>query len=189
MWKLYRAHALLLVCAYVGFLAYFAVTDPNNPVAGLFRARSELVEQGPQPAPPPVVTSNPVASKVAATNQVAPTLASEDTARQQERVRLSEVSQQATGAEAPQERATAIDQLSAATPEALQALQIVVTSDSATRNRIRALNSLRALAEQDGAKDAVLSIVHLAKADANVSVASRANEVFRELTQEPAASE
>ncbi len=41
MWKLYRAHVLLLVCAYVGFLAYFAVTDPNNPVAGLFSARSE----------------------------------------------------------------------------------------------------------------------------------------------------
>jgi hypothetical protein len=66
----------------------------------------------------------------------------------------------------------------------LQALQAVVTSDSVARNRIRALNSLRVLAEQDGAKDAVISIVHLAMVDTNASVASRANEVYRELTQE-----
>ncbi|MFC4308017.1 hypothetical protein ACFPN2_02885 [Steroidobacter flavus] len=188
-WKLYRAHALLFVCAYLGFLGYFAVTDPHNPVAALISKRSETEPQPLAAAPPPVVVSKPAARNVSVVSEAAPVAVSEDTGRQQERVRLSEVSQQATRAEAPQERATAIDQLSAATPEALQALQSVVTSDSAVRNRIRALNSLRVLAEQGDAKDAVLRIVHLATADANSSVASRASEVYRELTQEPAPSE
>ncbi|MBL8265394.1 hypothetical protein [Steroidobacter sp.] len=85
----------------------------------------------------------------------------------------------------PQERAEAIDQLHVATPETLQALQIAVTSDSTVRNRVRAVNSLRALAEQEGAQQTVLSILHLAMSDANTSVASRATEVYRELTQQP----
>lgn len=188
--QLYRAHALLLVCAYVGFLAYFAVTDPDNPVAVLLSGRSHASE--PLAAiPPPVVTVKraadlPVAAEktVPAVADVAPPPLSEETIRRQERERLSEASQQATRSGEPQERAAAIDQLKSVSPEALQALQAVVTSDSVVRNRIRALNSLRVLAEQDGAKDAVISIVHLAMVDTNASVASRANELYRELTRE-----
>lgn len=188
--QLYRAHALLLVCAYVGFLAYFAVTDPDNPVAVLLSGRSQASE--PLAAiPPPVVTVKRAADlsvaagkTVPAVADVAPPPLSEETIRRQERERLSEASQQATRSGEPQERAAAIDQLKSVSPEALQALQAVVTSDSVVRNRIRALNSLRVLAEQDGAKDAVISIVHLAMVDTNASVASRANELYRELTRE-----
>lgn len=188
--QLYRAHALLLVCAYVGFLAYFAVTDPDNPVAVLLSGRSHASE--PLAAiPPPVVTVKRAADlsvaagkTVPAVADVAPPPLSEETIRRQERERLSEASQQATRSGEPQERAAAIDQLKSVSPEALQALQAVVTSDSVVRNRIRALNSLRVLAEQDGAKDAVISIVHLAMVDTNASVASRANELYRELTRE-----
>ncbi|WP_129779338.1 hypothetical protein [Peristeroidobacter soli] len=187
MGRLYRAHALLFVCAYLGLLGYSALTDPRDPVAALFGENSQTVEHAAAVAfaPPPSVVSKPVSRNVSGEPVASP----EDTERQQERVRLSEVSQQAIRAEAPQERAAAIDQLSSATPEALQALQTVVTSDSVVRNRVRALNSLRALAEQEGAKDAVLSIVQLATSDANTGVASRANEVIRELTEQTAASE
>ncbi|HEY5756058.1 MAG TPA: hypothetical protein VIU34_09545 [Steroidobacter sp.] len=190
MWQLYRAHAALLVCAYVGFVAFFAVTDPHDPVAALFKQRppAEELQQLPAVTPPPTVQANaaPVAAdrNISAADEATPDADSDAVARQQERTRISEVSLQATRSEQPQERAAAIDQLKSVSPEALQALQAVVTSDSVARNRIRALNSLRVLAEQDGAKDAVISIVHLATVDTNASVASRANEVYRELTQE-----
>jgi hypothetical protein len=191
MWQLYRAHALLFVCAYVGFLGYSAITDPNDPVAALFK-KNVPTEERPQllaAAPPPAVTPKRVAGNVSVAENEVPVPVSEDAERQQERVRLSELSQQAARAESPQERAAAIDQLSAVTPETLQALQTVVTSDSTVRNRIRALNSLRVLAEQDDAKDVVLPIVQLATTDTNISVASRAAEVYRELARQPAAGE
>ncbi len=44
----YRAHAALFVCAYAGLLGYFAVTDPSNPVAVLFSARSAATDQSPR---------------------------------------------------------------------------------------------------------------------------------------------
>lgn len=193
MKQLYRAHAAVFVCAYVGLLGYFAVTDPSNPVAVLFSARSAATEQPQSPAfaAQPDVGRNIVAATPAAAGEnvsVAPPVSSaavaDDSARQKEYVRLKEVRVQATSAEQPQQRAQAIDQLNAATPETLQALQAVVTSDSAVRNRIRALNSLRVLADREEAKDSVISIVHLAMVDSNASVAARASEVYRELTQE-----
>ena len=193
--QLYRAHAALFVCAYVGFAAYFAVTDPDNPVAVLLRDRAQTKEQSQLfvATPSPVAPANRVAIPAAAArnnsvaDETASTVAPEAEVRQQEHARLNEVRLQATRAEQPQDRAQAIDQLNAATPETLQALQAVVTSDSAIRNRIRALNSLRVIGEQDGAKDAVISIVHLAMVDTNASVASRASEVYRELTPEQTA--
>lgn len=201
MRQLYRAHAVLFVCAYAGFLGYFAVTDPRIPLATLL-SRAVLksgtgvqsnAEERPLPPsatlPPGVAPSsgNSADQKVSLTDAVSSEAVSEDgSAQQQERARLSEIGLQATRAEEPQQRAAAIDQLNAATPETLQALQTVITSDSAVRNRIRAVNSLRILAEREGAHDAVISILHLAMVDANSSVASRATEVYRELTQERA---
>lgn len=190
MWQLYRAHAALLVCAYVGFVAFFAVTDPNDPVAALFKQRSHA--EGPLQllavTPPPTVQANGAGAvadrNVSVMDEAMPAADSEAEVRQRERARISEVSLQATRAQEPQERAAAIDQLKSVSPEALQALQAVVTSDSVARNRIRALNSLRVLAEQEGAKDAVISIVHLAMVDTNASVASRASDVYRELMQD-----
>lgn len=193
-WQLYRAHAMLFVCAYLGLLGYFAVTDPHDPVAALFKPPAQEQPKSVVAMPGPSATRNvsvadvakPVEQNVSKAVEPSSDVVTEATARQQERIRLSQVGLQATSAEAPQERAQAIDQLNAATPEALQALQAVVTSDSAVRNRIRALNSLRALAEREDTKDAVISIVHLATTDTNASVASRAGELYRELTREPA---
>lgn len=193
--RLYWTHAILFVCAYAGLLGYFAVTDPNNPVAALFKspAREQPViaaASAPKATPKVAATiAQPAEGDFPKAAEQSSDVASEATIRQQERIRLSQVGAQATGAGAPQERAQAIDQLNAATPESLQALQAVVTTDSAVRNRIRALNSLRVLAEQEEAKDAVISIVHLATTDTNASVASRAGELYRELTQAPAADQ
>ncbi len=190
MWQLYRAHAMLFVCAYVGFLGYFAVTDPKDPVAALFKSSSRMDEPPPRVAVEvqPVVVAPRLAENTSVADAPVKTAESKQTLSQHEerRTRLTEIRLQATKAERPQERAQAIDQLISASPETLQTLQTVVTSDTAVRNRIRALNSLRALAGQEGARDAVISIVHMAMVDTNASVASRANEVYRELTQEPA---
>lgn len=189
MRQLYRAHAVLFVCSYVGFLGYFALTDSHDPGATVL-SRTEPRHTAPPPTP--IITRSSEKSadaKISVADAVSSPATSEDSAQQQERARLSQIGLQATRAEEPQQRAEAIDQLNAATPETLQALQTVVTSDSAVRNRIRAVNSLRTLAERDGAQDAVIPILHLAMADANSSVASRASEVYRELTQEPAPAE
>lgn len=191
MRQLYRAHAALFVCAYVGFLGYFAATDPHNPVAALFTARPDanelpqpLIVTAPAAVTPKEATPAAAVENVSVAQEVIPPAAPDDTARQKEYARLREVRLQATSGDEPQKRAAAIDQLNVATPETLQALQAVVKSDSVVRNRIRALNSLRALADRAEAKDAVISIVHLAMVDSNASVASRAGEVYRELTQE-----
>lgn len=192
MKQLYRAHAALFVCAYIGLLGYFAVTNPQDPVAALFRghpAANDRVQVPAVVAQPSLVkhlaNDTPAAAgeNVSVADSASAMAAADETARQQEYARLREVRLQATSAEEPQQRAAAIDQLNAATPEALQALQAVITSDSAVRNRIRALNSLRALADSEGAKDTVISIVHLAMVDTNASVAARASEINRELTQ------
>ncbi|MDY6947335.1 MAG: hypothetical protein SXG53_16625 [Pseudomonadota bacterium] len=189
MRRLYKAHALLFVCAYFGLLGYRALTDPH--AFALFDATEPAQVAALVPAPAGADAGDRPAAEEQAENQNIPLVdaiadssaAAADAARNQERARLGEVALQAARAAEPQERAEAIDQLSAATPETLQALQIVVTSDSAVRNRIRAVNSLGALAQQQGAHDAVMSILNLAMADANASVASRAKEIYRQSMQ------
>lgn len=195
MRKLYQAHAILFVCAYFGFLVYCAPADVAERLALLQlspaphdAASSVAVSAAAQSAPLASANSgNTKASndKALAVEAARTGTVSGEAEREEQRTRLSQIGQQAMRAAEPQERAEAIDQLHAATPETLQALQIAVTSDTAVRNRVRAVNSLRALAEQDGAQQQVLSILHLAMADANASVASRATEVYRELTQQP----
>lgn len=189
MRQLYRAHAVVFVCSYLGFLGYSALTDSHDPGATVL---SRAKQRHAAPAPTPAIrrsTEKSVDAKVSVADAVSSPATPQDSTQHQERMRLSQAGLQATRAEEPQQRAEAIDQLNVATPEALQALQTVVTTDSAVRNRIRAVNSLRTLAQRDGAQDAVISILHLAMVDDNASVVSRANEVYRELTQEPAPAE
>lgn len=194
MVRRFHLWCLALFCvAYSGFLLYYWSTDARRSLqvsstakpAGGVTSDSWLAKAGFGQ----LTQDRSIATltKSSTTRQPEPVAeVSSQTEDSEAEVNLSE---QAIGASEPQERASAIDGLSAAaTPEALQALQIAATSDAVVRNRIRAVNSLRVLAARSGADDTALGILRLAMSDSNPSVASRATAAYREIT-EPRAEE
>lgn len=96
---------------------------------------------------------------------------------------VAQISAQATEAPDATTRARALDQLGElATPEALQALDLAVTSDEDPRNRVRAINALQRLAAQSAAAPQAVSILQRAMNDPNSYVAARASAAYQQLT-------
>lgn len=83
----------------------------------------------------------------------------------------------------PQQRASAIDTLGVATPEALQALRIAATADAVPRNRIRAINMLSTMTD-DAGRQTALQILDLARQDTDPRVAARAAASYESLIAE-----
>lgn len=194
MVRRFHLWCLALFCvAYSGFLLYHWSTDARRSLqapstakpAGGVTNDSRLAKAGPGQ----LTRDRPIATLTKSSTARQPELIAEVSSQTEDSEAEVDLGEQAIRASEPQERASAIDGLSAATtPEALQALQIAATSDATVRNRIRAVNSLRVLAGRGETKDEILTILQRIMSDSNPSVASRAAAAYREIT-EPVAEE
>ncbi len=199
----YWLHALLFVCVYAGSLYYLqrsASTGQKMPVfdsVGLstavvqqLRGKFESIvshvdgRQQPGSSAAQLVTEQDAAAKSVELDETQKLRAAPE--------QINTWISRASSAEAPEERAEAILELSRAASDRdiLQAMSQVMSLDTSTRNRGLAVGALVTVANNGGSESALaLDMLQRASSDTDPRIAMRARAAYRKLTGQKDESE
>lgn len=192
-------HVALFGVAYSGFLLYFHLTAAGSlpaavlsvatgskwasaPTEALAISRRTAVINPASPAPR-AVSSSEVQTRSESTPGE-PTSNDTDTrADAQTLAEVNALSAQALTAATPSDRFAAIVKLKHAmpTPDAVQAMGIILATDPLPRNRMMAIDSLRNMAAREDADGMARAALKNASLDTDAAVAARARSAYEQL--------